>query len=378
MDKVTKLLISILVGVIASLIAVVIISGFSNPAQNPPEGAGVIGSEENAPAQTIFIKSDGNVGIGTNSANEKLTVEGVLSLDEVSTPPSATTGYGKVYVKADDGKLYFKDSSGNEFDLTTYTGGTVSAANVSAGEFGSNTGGGDYSFPGNVGIGTTSPPNKLSVYENITGWVARIRQQNANGYGLIVENTEDTSDSKELFKVVDNTDYSPQSLFVIKGSGNVGIGTTSPGVKLEVVGNLKVSEKVLPGSSRLALSVFRTSQAATTSTSWTDVPDMTISIPSTWTGGDVIILYTDVTCRSESGRHNFRITIDGAVVARTHVRIMDTGDQHNVNLHYVGNLSAGAHTIKVQWKKVDGGTIYSSCEGNSDYCEARLSVASIM
>jgi hypothetical protein len=35
--------------------------------------------------------------------------------------------------------------------------GTINAANVSSGQFGANTGGGNYSFPGNVGIGTTAP-----------------------------------------------------------------------------------------------------------------------------------------------------------------------------------------------------------------------------
>lgn len=33
---------------------------------------------------------------------------------------------------------------------------TTTAGNVSSGTFGSNTGGGTYSFPGNVGIGTTN------------------------------------------------------------------------------------------------------------------------------------------------------------------------------------------------------------------------------
>ena len=42
--------------------------------------------------------TSGNVGIGTSGPNEKLTVEGVLSLDEISAP-SATSGYGKLYVK---------------------------------------------------------------------------------------------------------------------------------------------------------------------------------------------------------------------------------------------------------------------------------------
>jgi hypothetical protein len=41
--------------------------------------------------------------------------------------------------------------------------GTINAANVSSGQFGANTGGGNYSFLGNVGIGTTTPRAKLEV-----------------------------------------------------------------------------------------------------------------------------------------------------------------------------------------------------------------------
>jgi hypothetical protein len=40
--------------------------------------------------------------------------------------------------------------------------GTINAANVSSGQFGANTGGGNYSFPGSVGIGTT-PSYRLDV-----------------------------------------------------------------------------------------------------------------------------------------------------------------------------------------------------------------------
>jgi hypothetical protein len=41
--------------------------------------------------------------------------------------------------------------------------GTINAVNVSSGQFGANTGGGNYSFPGNVGIGTTAPSYKLDI-----------------------------------------------------------------------------------------------------------------------------------------------------------------------------------------------------------------------
>jgi hypothetical protein len=58
--------------------------------------------------------SGGNVGLGGAAVNEKATVSGRLSLQE-TTAPSATAGFGKVYVKgAADHKIYFMDYNGNE------------------------------------------------------------------------------------------------------------------------------------------------------------------------------------------------------------------------------------------------------------------------
>ena len=81
------------------------------------DGTGDIVNLYDGSTEVFTVVDGGNTGIGTASPNEKLTVEGVLSLDETSAP-SATSGYGKIYVKNSDSKLYFKNDSGAEFDLT--------------------------------------------------------------------------------------------------------------------------------------------------------------------------------------------------------------------------------------------------------------------
>lgn len=67
------------------------------------------------------------------TASEVLLIQtlngGVLNLNE-TTAPSATANVGKVYVKSSDSKLYFKNDSGVEFDLTAGGGGTVSSVSV--------------------------------------------------------------------------------------------------------------------------------------------------------------------------------------------------------------------------------------------------------
>jgi len=61
------LLLSVLIGLSAGIIVL----AWTNPSSNPTSGSGAIGSSE-APANSIYINSDGNVGIGTTSPGGKL------------------------------------------------------------------------------------------------------------------------------------------------------------------------------------------------------------------------------------------------------------------------------------------------------------------
>ncbi len=66
----------------------------------------------------LFISStSGNVGIGTTITNEKLTVDGLISLAEQTTTPSVDAGYGKLYAR-DDGKLYYQNGNGEEENIS--------------------------------------------------------------------------------------------------------------------------------------------------------------------------------------------------------------------------------------------------------------------
>ena len=119
----------------------------------------------------------------------------------------------------------------------TYSG-LVDSANVSAGEFGSNASYGHFYFgatgPGNVGIGTTDPSLKLEV----------------SGSNDLLKLTSDTTYASIRFEnSVDNDGYiqylqddmrfftADSAKMIIQNDGNVGIGTTNPGVKLQVLGS---------------------------------------------------------------------------------------------------------------------------------------------
>jgi hypothetical protein len=56
------------------------------------------------------------IGIGLIESIEKLNVNGAIALDTLSSSPAFTSDYGKVYVNGST--LFFKDDSGNEYDLT--------------------------------------------------------------------------------------------------------------------------------------------------------------------------------------------------------------------------------------------------------------------
>jgi len=185
----------------------------------------------------ITVQDNGYVGIGTSTFNAKLSIGGTPGTDGIRFP---------------DGTL--QTSAG--------TGATISANNVSFGQFGLNTGGGNYSFPvslsistttapsggvlfvnGNVGIGTAAPSAKLHVVGG-----ARIT-------GLVNCNTIDTDASGNLVCGTDATGSgvtgSGSSNYVAKwtsatsiadsdiyntNTGRIGIGTAAPASTLSVGG----------------------------------------------------------------------------------------------------------------------------------------------
>ena len=78
----------------------------------------------------IVVSDDGYVSIGAITPNEYLTVGGVLSLQETISPET-TVGFGKIFVKSDDNRLYFKNSLGVEIDLSTKSFQTAGSITLS-------------------------------------------------------------------------------------------------------------------------------------------------------------------------------------------------------------------------------------------------------
>jgi len=194
----------------------------------------------------LTLQRNGDVGIGTTNPNGKLFVIDTTSSSSVQkfhvgrsnnagltiTDTDATSfilatqdedevGYGNLSIQADDRG----DKDGH-----------ISLGHRSRGEAMRITDG------GNVGIGTSSPTRNLSVYRNTAGSVANFLHYTdaSNFSGLYI----DVSNTDELVTLTASGDTSASFAFKtgnnermrITSTGNVGIGTTSPGHKLTVIG----------------------------------------------------------------------------------------------------------------------------------------------
>ncbi len=185
----------------------------------------------------FVVRSDGSVSIG--SPQIQSTQSGSLTtITGVGTAPSNGSLFvnGPIFTTLDvkaSGLAIGTSTpqSGGNILLTgsitalgTYSG-TVNAGNISAGGFGGNTGGGNFSFPASVGVGTANPGSyRLYVSGGPAFFTNEIYSSGiwSTGYGPA------SSGGAITFK-----NWTAAELARIDTStGNVGIGTVSPGAIL--------------------------------------------------------------------------------------------------------------------------------------------------
>ena len=173
--------------------------------------------------ERMRINGLGNVGIGTASPAKKLVVKSSGADDGIVVLRNATSGVIASVIETGSGD------------------GALILANNSAATSVLLRGSGDnYINSGNVGIGTTSPSGKLHVNDG-TNRNIRIRtDQGVQGTtGMAIQSFNDA--------VSANMPLSISGSVIALMEGNVGIGTTSPGEKLDVTGNIKGSTTMTAG-----------------------------------------------------------------------------------------------------------------------------------
>lgn len=183
-----------------------------------------------------LVPKGGYVGIGTASPTQLLTlstVYPVVKFEESGVTANNKNWYFEANSEVFKGRiLNDAENVGSDWLRVDRTGTTV-----------------DYvSFPnGNVGIGTTEPQTNLQI-EGST--VAQLQMHHSGGPTLYVT----TSEGAGMAGMHSNLGLDIQAngnVLLSRQAGNVGIGTTTPTQRLQVVGNVTADDYLFNSDARL-------------------------------------------------------------------------------------------------------------------------------
>jgi len=240
-------------------------------------------------AETMRLTATGNLGIGTNSPGERLVAYGTFLAGNItshtqlySTYDSQANsimevGYGTATANITPlaslvlsknltstnqglGVISFANSNianGNDKRLATMSAWTDGALNSGALVMGTTSAGTLYermriTSAGNIGIGTAAPSYLLEV-QGASQWIAKFKKTDNTNGGIIIDsnpgynsgialsvngvnkwyvlNNPSNSDAYQLWESTGSF-----ARFAVTQAGSVGIGTVSPGYKLDVQG----------------------------------------------------------------------------------------------------------------------------------------------
>jgi len=175
------------------------------------------------------IDSGGNVGIGTASPYATLDVNGgILARGAI---------YSNRYYSSGWKSLNASNVNFNIQPFSNHVGIYVAAPQAVDAALTADNEKMTIMPSGNVGIGTTSPTSLLHVNASLgspffAGDVAKIYGNQQAGYAVLaIDSGHSSASDRDLFSVR----RGGSGLFSVRMDGNVGIGTTSPGYKLDVV-----------------------------------------------------------------------------------------------------------------------------------------------
>ena len=185
---------------------------------------------------SVITQSGGNVGIGTTSPATLLNVAGDIGIQGyLRTTSGSNTNLNYIELYDGNAGMDFFTLYGvghpNQGYFNFYTASSTSPTlNINSN--------------GSVGVGTATPNSRLTVSGNGVWGAADITLNNTGTGGqpwtIFSTNGSFTQGAGGLLFYRDNSDGTSGTL-MLSNSGSVGIGTTAPGAKLEVDGNVKLT-----------------------------------------------------------------------------------------------------------------------------------------
>jgi len=204
--------------------------------------------------ETMRILSGGNVGIGTITPNQKLTVNGVISSNNYIYSQDIWLNRGNT--DREGGQINFNRSYDNAlaWAIDTYTDviGSLSSR-LRFIDTNSNTERVTILSSGNVGIGTHNPTERLHVIGNvlISGNLSALGDTTQIDTAIVTTSAMviDMLGSANALRITQRgtgnallveDESSDSTAFVINSAGDVGIGHNTPSSKLHVVGSITI------------------------------------------------------------------------------------------------------------------------------------------
>jgi len=195
----------------------------------------------------LLNQAGGNVGIGTTTPLNTLHVNGVIS----SRTSTSTHGYVALQPgdASNDGYIEWLKPGGGRSAFLGYSGANHLQLNMAGSHHFLITGN------GNVGIGAASPKQKLHVngdyYGNGHVWLHSNSGDGQSGTAYLQARDDSTTSNINLQLRTKAGNNVVETMMLTSG-GNVGIGTTTPGERLTVIGSGSTSAST-------ALNVFNSS-----------------------------------------------------------------------------------------------------------------------
>ena len=230
----------------------------------------------NGQTADFVIDSDGKVGIGTITPNEKLEVNGSVRVGNVKIQNAnggriglnRNTSTGAIYNNT-FGAFQIQNNDTTGFEIQGYnTGGSLTGL-ISMKQ-----------SDGYVGIGIASPTTKFHIDDNATAGTGLLVTgggvgnplatftRDVGGSGSVEISSRDSRPQIKLaassntfalgvngstFEIADNTALGTNARLSITNTGNVGIGTTSPAAKLDVYSAASFRADVATGNPLISI-----------------------------------------------------------------------------------------------------------------------------